>query len=121
MLTSMTELSKTKNQNQMQKTITKGAQSMNYLYEQINAFLLLDDYCKINRVNFSNAVTSLLYNLTWAISSCEDCGIPREPILENLKSIRQICSRSSFLNRLQTWPRGYQGDFETVEYFCYSG
>lgn len=29
---------------------------------------------------------------------------------------REIFARSPFARRLQTWPRGYPGDFETVEY-----
>jgi len=30
--------------------------------------------------------------------------------------VREIVGRSPFINRMQTWPRGYQGDFETMEY-----
>jgi extracellular factor (EF) 3-hydroxypalmitic acid methyl ester biosynthesis protein len=32
--------------------------------------------------------------------------------------VRAIHARSPFVHRLQTWPRGYAGDFETVEYIC---
>ena len=42
--------------------------------------------------------------------------IPRETILDELGSVRSLCARSPFVRRLQTWPRGYPGDFETVEY-----
>lgn len=30
--------------------------------------------------------------------------------------VREIVGCSPFINRMQTWPRGYQGDFETMEY-----
>lgn len=37
-------------------------------------------------------------------------------ILEQVKQIRVACSESPFLERAQKWPRGYQGDFETINY-----
>ncbi len=40
----------------------------------------------------------------------------RENILIEIKEIRTLASRSKFLERAQLWPRGYQGDFETIEY-----
>ncbi len=35
-----------------------------------------------------------------------------------LEPVRRIHARSAFVKRLQEWPRGYPGDFETVEYLC---
>ena len=40
----------------------------------------------------------------------------REQILAVLEPARAIVARSNFLARLQSWPRGYQGDFETIEH-----
>lgn len=34
--------------------------------------------------------------------------------------VRGIVGNSPFINRMQTWPRGYQGDFETIEYIMRS-
>jgi extracellular factor (EF) 3-hydroxypalmitic acid methyl ester biosynthesis protein len=63
-------------------------------------------------------VISKLHDLCFAISESERNGIDRESIHEKLLCPRSIHSRSPFINRLQTWPRGYQGDFETIEYLC---
>jgi SAM-dependent methyltransferase len=37
-------------------------------------------------------------------------------IREELKPARAALARSPFIKRVQTWPRGYPGDFETIEY-----
>ena len=42
----------------------------------------------------------------------------RAAIVELLEPARVIHARSPFVRRLQIWPRGYTGDFETVDYIC---
>ena len=46
----------------------------------------------------------------------DECGLDRtaalEPLLHRLK---QLAARSPFAWRVQVWPRGYAGDFETIE------
>lgn len=39
-----------------------------------------------------------------------------EEIREMIEPVRRIIGRSPLVHRLQSWPRGYPGDFETVEY-----
>ena len=39
-----------------------------------------------------------------------------EEILEIFGPVRQLIARSPFLKRLQVWPKGYAGDYETIEY-----
>ena len=48
----------------------------------------------------------------------ESRGWPADRIRECLAPSRQIFATSSFMRRCQEWPRGYQGDFETVEYLA---
>jgi extracellular factor (EF) 3-hydroxypalmitic acid methyl ester biosynthesis protein len=59
---------------------------------------------------------AVVYQLCGAIVECEAADFRREEILAVLELVRQIHAASPFVNRLQTWPRGYPGDFETVEY-----
>jgi hypothetical protein len=42
----------------------------------------------------------------------------RSDILGILEPARELHAQSPFITRLQTWPRGYPGDFETIEYIC---
>lgn len=42
--------------------------------------------------------------------------VPRPVIVEVLAPVRAVHAESPFVRRLQTWPRGYPDDFETIEY-----
>lgn len=50
------------------------------------------------------------------IEALERGRVPREVILDVLAPARAAHAESPFVRRLQTWPRGYPGDFETIEY-----
>jgi extracellular factor (EF) 3-hydroxypalmitic acid methyl ester biosynthesis protein len=39
-----------------------------------------------------------------------------DAIRRAMTPVREAFAESPFVRRLQTWPRGYQGDFETIEY-----
>jgi hypothetical protein len=90
--------------------------SLFVLRQRVKEFRLLAERCKGHKLDFFNEVKTHLNILSCAISLCEDCEIQREIIIDEFRSVQHICSRSPFLQRLQTWPRGYPGDFETVEY-----
>ena len=51
-----------------------------------------------------------------ALLECEAAGIARDELRHRLSRVRQIHASSPFMRRLQEWPRGYAGDFETIEW-----
>jgi extracellular factor (EF) 3-hydroxypalmitic acid methyl ester biosynthesis protein len=59
---------------------------------------------------------TMSHRLMLGIASLESAGWSRAEILARLESVRVIHGASPFIRRLQEWPRGYPGDFETVEY-----
>lgn len=59
---------------------------------------------------------SLTHQLIPAIVRLQNEGVHREEIVSMLEPARRIHGESPFIRRLQEWPRGYPGDFETVEY-----
>jgi hypothetical protein len=61
-------------------------------------------------------VVMAVHALCRACAAAEREHLPRETILALGQRARAIHARSPFIERLQTWPRGYQGDFETVDY-----
>ena len=65
-----------------------------------------------------NEVVAAVYEVCAAATLCEEAGWGREDIVGMLAEVRRIHARSPFIDRLQRWPRGYPGDFETVEYIC---
>jgi hypothetical protein len=70
------------------------------------------------RDDLPRAVERALRALWRAIEGCEEAGIDKREILAHLGDARAIHARSPFIARAQTWPRGYPGDFETIEYLC---
>ena len=60
------------------------------------------------------ALTIHLLNL--ALLECEQAGLPEEEIASRLRPVRRVYARSTFCQRLQHWPRGYPGDWETIDY-----
>jgi ubiquinone/menaquinone biosynthesis C-methylase UbiE len=62
------------------------------------------------------AARRLLERFAAAASTLESLGWSAERIREHLEPSRQVFATSSFMRRCQQWPRGYPGDFETIEY-----
>jgi SAM-dependent methyltransferase len=63
-------------------------------------------------------VLAVVHQLCASILRCEDASLSRAEIVDLLGPVRRVHARSPFVARLQEWPRGYPGDFETVEYLC---
>lgn len=68
------------------------------------------------RASTYHLVVSNIFRLLCKIETLEKQGISKEAIIEALQDARKFISTSPFYDRLQNWPRGYPGDFETVEY-----
>lgn len=59
---------------------------------------------------------TLSHALIRQIAELESEGWSRDQIVERLQPARAVHAESPFIRRLQVWPRGYPGDFESVEY-----
>lgn len=86
----------------------------------------VDDFCILDRSDrasdhaMHHAVLMQVHRICAAIHDCEDAGMTRGEIVAILGPARAIHARSPFVRRLQEWPRGYAGDFETVEYIWHA-
>jgi extracellular factor (EF) 3-hydroxypalmitic acid methyl ester biosynthesis protein len=65
-------------------------------------------------------VIAAVHHICAALSDAEAAGCSREELREATEAVRGIHSASPFVKRLQDWPRGYPGDFETIEWLCRS-
>lgn len=63
-------------------------------------------------------VVMCIHRMLTAIRKCEAAGMQPQEIRGQLMPARILHHTSSFVARAQDWPRGYQGDFETIEYLC---
>src|SRR5689334_7539095 len=59
------------------------------------------------------SVTAVLCSLRAAIAECERWQVTHERILNIIGPARELYGQSPFVRRLQQWPRGSPGDFET--------
>lgn len=63
-----------------------------------------------------HVAAALIHRMIPAIGELEQRGWTRDRIVSRLQPARRVYAESPFVKRLQDWPRGYPGDFETVEY-----
>ena len=79
---------------------------------------LLNNEDIYDEVTFFHKVSALIHELGIEIRRLQQLGIKKDEIIANLQAAKALYSQSTFLSRLQNWPRGYQGDFKTIEYIC---
>ncbi len=93
---------------------------MERLSKAVAAFVCLSQQ-GVTDPDFSfHRVIATLHQICAEIASCEKSGVSRTNILHAISKARIIHSQSPFVRRLQEWPRGYPGDFETIEYLINS-
>lgn len=65
-----------------------------------------------------NWVATTAYDLGRRVDAAVTSGVPSKIIRDAIRPAVEAWCASPFVNRLRTWPRGYPGDFETIEYLC---
>lgn len=72
-------------------------------------------YASDDTVGYAEASIAL-FNMSRLARSLELAGMEVREIQERFVRFRRVISKSPLALYLQTWPRGYQGDFEVIEY-----
>jgi SAM-dependent methyltransferase len=60
-------------------------------------------------------VVAIIHEICDALGDAESAGVPPDDLRAIVATAREIHAASPFIRRLQEWPRGYAGDFETIE------
>jgi hypothetical protein len=87
------------------------------LQQSVAAFVALP-YARCDIDSLYQRVDTCIQRMLKAIRECEAAGMQPQEIRDQLMPARILHHRSPFVARAQDWPRGYQGDFETIEYLC---
>lgn len=87
------------------------------LRRYVTAFTALE-HAGLREEHLYHRLLAVVHQICASILGCEEAALTRSEILDILEPVRRIHARSPFVARLQQWPRGYPGDFETVEYLC---
>lgn len=69
-----------------------------------------------NTVDLIACAAAFSHDLMIALAQYSQAGWSREQMRAAVAPAREAYGASPFAQRLQTWPRGYPGDFETVEH-----
>jgi SAM-dependent methyltransferase len=90
--------------------------ALDLLRQAVGALIALDVDWSGGDLN--QTLECAIAGLCRSIEGCEEAGIDKREILAQLGTARAIHAHSPFIRRVQDWPRGYPGDYETVEYLC---
>jgi len=85
------------------------------LHATIKSFVSSASRLRVTEPGTNLAFGAMYYGLGAEIARAEQAGLTREEIREMVAPVREIFARSPFVRRAQVWPRGYPGDFETIE------
>jgi len=88
------------------------------IQESVDDFLNLSLNLPTDSLLAYHRMASSVHTLCSVVREAEDMQQPRSEILSVLEPARLLHKQSAFIERLQKWPRGYVGDFETIEYIC---
>lgn len=89
---------------------------------------IIDDFFSLEKkigtrqkfsVKHYNETIALIHLLTLKLSELSK-EYSKEDLRQVFDEVRNIHSKSSFINRIQNWPEGYQGDYLTIERICSS-
>lgn len=82
----------------------------------VNDVVRLGAYQELPASDGLHLAISLSHRLQMAIGELQQAGWSRDQLVRRLERARAVHAESPFIRRLQDWPRGYPGDFETIEY-----
>ena len=71
-----------------------------------------------DRVEGRELALLLLRRFDQTVAALKSCGWSKGRIRQELAPSRRVFATCSFMRRCQEWPRGYAGDFETIEYLA---
>ncbi len=80
-----------------------------------SSFVSMESDCPASPPAAFYRVVSSMQDIAAAIAVAESAGLARDEIFASVTNARKLLNLSPFVRRLRTWPRGYPGDFETIE------
>ncbi|MGE3959630.1 MAG: hypothetical protein AB7H96_23140 [Vicinamibacterales bacterium] len=86
------------------------------LDEVVDEVARLGTYRQVPAADGLHLAIALSHRLQLSIADLRAAGWSREAVIGRLAPARAVHAESPFIHRLQVWPRGYPGDFETIEW-----
>lgn len=92
------------------------ADTVRQLDQVVDDVVRLGAYSQLPSADGLHLAISLSHRLQLNIGELQKLGWSRGQIVARVERARAVHAESPFIRRLQDWPRGYPGDFETIEY-----
>ncbi len=92
------------------------ADTVRQLDQVVDDVVRLGAYSQLPSADGLHMAISLSHRLQLNIGELQKLGWSRGQIVARVERARAVHAESPFIRRLQDWPRGYPGDFETIEY-----
>jgi len=93
--------------------------ALNALGSAADSLLLEAARSDLSTVRAFHSITGKMHLVCEQLRCCEEAGIERDAIVAQVARLRQVCTASPFMRHIQTWPRGYSGDFEVIDQIFY--
>jgi SAM-dependent methyltransferase len=85
------------------------------LQDAATAFCSLDACMSSDETTRHHLVVAQVHALLAAIVELENLGVEKSVIHAAVAEVRRLHAGSPIIARMQNWPRGYAGDYETIE------
>lgn len=82
--------------------------------------LLIEGVIQTDRALSFSLVCRMYYDVSVSLCRAKRSGMSDAELRDRIAPLRNLIARSAFAQRLQEWPRGYAGDFETIEKLYFS-
>jgi hypothetical protein len=85
---------------------------------------VVSDFCRLDHsppqdpLESNHLVSAGIHQLGVSIRQAQSAGLDGSTLREIFEPAVALHGQSPLINRLQTWPAGHPGDFETIEYLC---
>jgi extracellular factor (EF) 3-hydroxypalmitic acid methyl ester biosynthesis protein len=89
------------------------------LLARVEEITKMDSTFRSSSVEAMHRACAAYHGLLASIAAAAGAGVSRANIDELLVPVRAELRKAPFFQRTHTWPRGYAGDFETIEYLCH--
>jgi extracellular factor (EF) 3-hydroxypalmitic acid methyl ester biosynthesis protein len=82
----------------------------------LQAFYLAERTYRASDAASMHRAAAAIHALNGALLECEDAAIDLDLLRTKVAGARHLHRRSELCRRLQDWPRGYPGDWESIDY-----
>jgi extracellular factor (EF) 3-hydroxypalmitic acid methyl ester biosynthesis protein len=103
----------------MNAAVASNEDALTALRDASDSLLLEANRSDLSTIRAFHCIIGKMHLVCEQLRRCEEAGIERTEIVAQVARLREVCTASPFMRHIQTWPRGYSGDFEVIDQIFY--